>query len=196
MLSPRSSVLLSGVVSALFLGLSVSFVQAATLPITITNTGFVPATLKIVAGDTLEFRNSTTATQSARTAVASGFNTGDIGPSQSKSVVVSTAGTYSYTSAYNAALTGSVEVASAAGTTSTASSALTSQPVTTQAQPVSGVFEVVVVMVMTGSAFVIGGVFWQRKLAFTSVDDAHEVTLTQVPRLTLRSSPDDDQLMP
>lgn len=175
--------------------MSASFAHAATLPVTITNTGFVPATLKVVAGDTLEFRNSTTATQSARSTVAAGFNTGDIGPNQSKSVVVTNPGTYSYTSAYNSAITGSIEVASGSGamTTSTASSTLTTQPATTQAQPVSGVFEVVMAMTMTGIAFVAGGMIWQRRLAYAEVEqNAHQVTLTQVPRLTLRVTSDDD----
>lgn len=186
----------------LALAASVSPVLAASYSVTISDLGFVPSTLTVATGDTIEFRNSTTSTQSARTTVASGFNTGDIGPNQSKSVVVSNIGSYTYSSFYNSSLTGTVEVTAAGSTsttsatttsaTSTASGTKTGLPVETQPQPVSGVFEVVLAMMVGGTALVASGVVWQRRLSVTSDAQTGDV-LISLPRITLTREQDPPQ---
>lgn len=140
-------------------------VSADTYSVSITATQYIPATLNVSVGDTIRFINTTTATQSAKTVEATGFNTGNIGPSENKSVVVSTAGTFSYTSQYTPSLTGTIVVAASTGAlggeTST-SSASTSQPASTQEQPVSGVFEVMLAVIVAGVGFISLGMITQR----------------------------------
>lgn len=190
----------AGVVTCLLL--STGIVHAATYSVTISPTGFIPATLKVQTGDTLEFRNGTTAMQSARSTLTTGFNTGDIGANQAKSVVVSNPGTFTYSSAYNAAITGSVEVSAATSsattsatttTTSTTSATKTSQPVQTQAQPVSGVFEVVVGMTLTGVLMLGGGIFWQRRLAYDESHENERSFVTNLPTISWKSEQEPPQ---
>lgn len=154
-------------VTILLLGIFVfpTAVFADTYSVSITATQFVPSTLNVTVGDTIRFINTTSATQSAKTTDASGFNTGNIGPGENKSVVVSTAGTFSYSSQYSPSLTGTVVVAASSGAlggeTST-TSATTSQPAQTQSQPVSGVFEVMLAVIAAGVGFIALGMVTQR----------------------------------
>lgn len=146
---------------------------ADTYTVSITSTQFVPSTLSVEVNDSIRFLNSTTATQSAETTDPDGFDTGNIGPGESKVITVLNAGTFTYSSSFNPALTGTVTVAAGTGTltdtttttTSTASSTLTSQPAKTQAQPVSGVAEVL--MAVTAVSFSLIGLGWysHRKLS-------------------------------
>lgn len=148
-------------------------VLAATYTVTITDSLFVPSYLKVGLGDTITFVNSTDATQSAKTALASGFNTGNIGSGASKSVTVNTAGTYTYTSAFNSTLSGTVVVGSSSATmtdegtggAASGSATKTAQPAQTQPQPVSGVYETLLLMVVGGVAlFAFGVMSRQRRL--------------------------------
>ena len=176
-------------------GVMSSPVFAVNYPVSITTTGFLPSTVSAKVGDTLEFRNLTTSTQSARTSVAAGFNTGDIGTQQSKTVVLNNQGTFSFYSQYNTNLTGSVVVASSSATatssgttTSTATAAaLVSQPVKTQAQPVSGAFEVFLAVMATGVAFLGAGWVSQKRLALVPVDYPEVVHLPSI-RITVENT--------
>lgn len=171
-------------------------VFAANYPISITTTGFLPATLNAQVGDTLEFRNLTTSTQSARTSVAAGFNTGDIGTQQSKTVVLNNPGTFSYYSQYNTNLTGSVTVASDSATASATptpvatASTLTSQPVQTQSQPVSGAFEVFLAVMATGTAFLGLGWYSQKRLATDPTNSPEVINLPSI-RITVEQTDED-----
>jgi plastocyanin len=173
---------------AILMGMSTSLIHAASYSVTITDTAFVPASFSVMTGDSIEFRNSSTATQSAKSTLATGFNTGDIGPSQTKTVTVNTAGTFTYSSAYNAALTGTMQVTSASSSTTTTttstSSATKGQPTQTQEQPVSGVFEVVVGMVLTGTFLVGSGLVWQRRLAYNDTHENERSQVTSLPIIT------------
>lgn len=143
-------------------------VWAASATVSITDTAFVPATLKVNVGDTINFKNATTSTQSAKSSSTLGFDTGNIGANQTKSVVVNTAGTYTYSSAFNPALSGTVEVsaasASATSTPMATTSGVTAQPVQTQAQPVSGVMDALLGVVALGLGSMLFGFGWQRRL--------------------------------
>lgn len=156
--------------AAVVAGLFATPVWAATATVSITDMAFVPATLKVNVGDTINFKNATSSTQSAKTSSTLGFDTGNIGAGQTKSVVVSTAGTYSYSSAFNTALTGSVEVMSATATASssptpTASgSATKGQPTETQPQPVSGVMDALLGVLALGAGALLFGLGWQQRL--------------------------------
>ncbi len=142
--------------------LASSSVRAASYTVTITQTQFVPGTLTVAVGDSITFINNTTATQSAKTSVASGFNTGDIGPSMSKQVTIMNEGTFTYSSLYNAALTGVVTVTGSGATltttttetTTTAQTAVVSQ---TQEMPVSGTTENLIMLLAAGGVFVLAG---------------------------------------
>lgn len=148
---------------------------AASYTITITGTQFVPGTLTAAVGDTITFINNTTATQSAKTAVASGFNTGDIGPSMSKLVTLVNEGTFTYSSLYTPSLTGVVTVTAASSLTttetSTTSTAMTTTVSTTQPQPVSGAAENLIILLLVGSAFLTAGSYmqWRREPAQSMV---------------------------
>lgn len=146
--------------SFLALALAATKVRAATYAVTITSTQFIPATLQVSVGDQISFLNSDIATQSARTTDPDGFNTGDIGPGQTKSVTLSTAGTFTYSSAYNSALTGTVTVLAGTGSIST-TSGTTTTVTTTQPQPVSGTFEIVLALTAGGFAFL--GFGWHAR---------------------------------
>lgn len=140
---------------------------AATYAVSITSSGFSPSSLQVSVGDSLTFINSTTSTQSAKTTVASGFNTGDIGPGQSKIVTVSSAGTYTYTSLYSPSFTGTVTVlagdsSSLTSTESATTTTTTSVPDTTQQQPVSGAFENLLALVAIGFGFLGFGWYSRR----------------------------------
>ncbi len=184
----------AGGAAALFLFLGATIAQAATHSITITPTGFIPSTLRVNQGDTLEFRNSTTATQSARSSLATGFNTGDIGANQAKSVVVTNSGVFSYSSSHDASLIGSIEVVastpsantltSTTSTTTATTAALTSQPLQTQPQPVSGVFEVVVGMTLVGLFMIGGGIFWQSYSFAGAQAHKNQEQIVSLPTLT------------
>jgi plastocyanin len=159
------SLALSLVVFTGVAGLLPSVAQAASYTITITESQFIPSALTAAVGDTITFINNTTATQSAKTSVASGFNTGDIGPSKSKQVTLVNEGTFSYSSLYNAALTGSVTVGAGSSltstTTSTDSTSQTAVVSTTQPQPVSGTMENLVILLVVGGTFVAFGTMAQ-----------------------------------
>jgi len=148
----------------LLMGVSAGRVLAASYTVTISDTKFVPATLKVKPGDTITFINTTNATQSAKTTSSSGFNTGNIGPNASKSVTVSTAGVFSYTSAFNTTLAGTVTVEGAATTTSTASATTTTTATTKGAQPlpVSGTAEVLMVLIAGGLGLIAFGTFTEK----------------------------------
>lgn len=140
-------------------------VWAASYTVTITSTQYVPATLQVSTGDTITFINSTTATESARTSLITGFNTGDIGPGSSKQVTVSTAGTFTYSSIHNTALSGTVTVGqgttSLIDSTSTATtSGQTGTVQTTQAMPVTGTTENIIMLLAAGAFFT--GFGWWR----------------------------------
>lgn len=193
-MSRRGVFTLAGVLATGVFLATASLVHAATIPVTISTSGFVPASVKVNVGDTIEFRNSTTATQSARTSLTSGFNTGDIGPNQTKTVTLNSVGTYSYSSAYTTAFTGTVEVASSSTasttTTSTTSttSGTTSQPANTQAQPVSGVFEVVMAMSATGVASIGGGWIWQRRQTLAEREEREMDRIIALPTVSAADS--------
>lgn len=157
------TLVLAGLMVVFALVVSVRPALAATYAVTITTTQFIPATLQVSAGDQITFLNSTTATQSAVTSDPSGFNTGNIGAGQSKTVTVSTAGTYTYSSAFNSALTGTVTVLESSSSITSTSSGTTSTVSTTQEQPVSGVFEVVLAMVAGGFGFLGFGWYSARR---------------------------------
>lgn len=172
-------------------------VWAASYSITILDTGFMPNTLTVQVGDTLEFRNSSSSTQSARTSLSSGFITGDIGVQQAKTVVVNNPGVYNFYSQYNQSLTGIVTVASASATTSgttttTTTSTINSQPVQTQAQPVSGAFEVFLAVIATGTAFLGFGWFSQRRLAFNQLENSEVIQLPSI-RVTVEKTDESDR---
>ncbi len=154
-------------------------VQAATYSVTITATQFVPATLQTNVGDTVTFINSTTATQSAKSTTATGFNTGDIGPNKSKSITVMNEGTFTYTSQYDAALTGVLTVASGSGlggtSTATTTASITSSPTKTQPQPVSGTMENLVILIVSGIALLGAGAYARWR------DGRAVITLIDVP---------------
>lgn len=161
-------------------------VQAATYSVTITSSQFVPATLTITTGDTVSFLNATSTVQTAQSSVASGFNTGDIAAGQSKSVVVNTAGTYTYSSAYNSALSGTITVTASSSATASTSATVTPTPVASTTstrsaqlkggdQPVSGTVEVLIALLASGAALIAwGGWQWNS-------DRRLSITLTDVP---------------
>jgi plastocyanin len=160
--------------------------HAASYTITITGTQFVPGTLTAAVGDTITFINNTTATQSAKTAVASGFNTGDIGPSMSKLVTLVNEGTFTYSSLYTPSLTGVVTVTAATTSlttteTSTTSTAMTTTVSTTQPQPVSGAAENLMILLVVGSAFLTAGSYmqWRREPAHSVIVDMPLVSSNQ-----------------
>lgn len=153
----------------LLVGLMVALVTtnqvlAASYTVTIDDTQFVPSTLKVKVGDSITFINTTDATQSAKTSSTTGFNTGDIGPGGSKSVTVNTAGTFSYTSAYNSALEGTVTVEGTATASPTPSPTATTSATTKggQEMPVSGTAEVLLAMIVGGGAMVATGLLFRN----------------------------------
>lgn len=162
--------LLTGVLVLFALVLAARPALAATYSVTITATQFIPATLQVSAGDQITFLNSTTATQSAVTTDVNGFNTGNIGPGQSKTVTVSTAGTFAYSSAFNSSLTGTVTVLESSTEITSTTSGTTTTVTTTQEQPVSGVFEVILAMVAGGFGFIGFGWYAARRSGFIAHD--------------------------
>lgn len=148
------------VLSALLGAGWVAPVQAATYSITITSTQFIPSTLSAEVGDTITFINTSTATQSAKSTVASGFNSGDIGPGMSKSVTLVNEGTFTFTSQYNSALTGVVTVGAGSSLTSDTTSTAAARTVSTtstQEQPVSGTAETFGLLLAGGMVFLGAG---------------------------------------
>lgn len=77
--------------------------------VAIANMAFSPATLTVKAGTAITFTNSDGATHTA-TSDATGFNTGDIGYGASKSITITTAGTYTYHCNYHPSMTGTITV--------------------------------------------------------------------------------------
>lgn len=154
-----------GIGSALLLTLGVvhqtvvSQVFAATYSVTITDDQFVPSTLKVKVSDSVTFINSTDATQSARTSSSTGFNTGNIGPGASKTVTLTQAGTFSYSSTQDSTLTGTVTVESSAGTGGLATGSATTTTTTTKGGqlPESGTTEVLLGMLALGGGLVLFG---------------------------------------
>ncbi len=175
----------------LMMGVSAGRVFAASYTVTISETKFVPATLKIKPGDTITFINTTDSTQSAKTTSSAGFNTGNIGPNASKSVTVSTAGTYSYTSAFNSALQGSVTVEGETTTTSTASATPT---VTTtkgeQPLPVSGTAEVLMALIAGGLGLIAFGTFTEK---YGTISLSRSKTLVDIPPVSAHNDSGDEE---
>jgi plastocyanin len=181
----RLLVVLSTVMSAVVISTVVApLALAASYTVTITSTQYVPSTLQVNTGDTITFINSSTATESAHTATITGFNTGNIGPGSSKQVTLSTAGTYTYTSLYNPALAGTVTVAD--GTTSlldtTTPAATVSGKTTTvaktQAVPVTGTTENIIMLLATGAFFIsLGWWRWQKAGQLASATELVDVPL-------------------
>lgn len=160
-------------------------VLAATYTVSITETQFIPSTLKIAPGDSISFINTTDSTQSARSTLTSGFNTGNIGPGQSKLTTVVNTGTFAYSSQYNTALSGTVEVASpSASPTPVASSSTKGQVTSTQQQPVSGVEDVLYAVVAAGLVSIGMGLYWQRRAN-------HESAVVDLPPVSVQSSQDE-----
>lgn len=174
----RLIVIFGLVIAALLLG--VTRVQAATYSVTITSTQFVPSTLSVTAGDSITFINSTTATQSAQTTLASGFNTGAIAPGLSKTVTVSNAGTYSYTSAYTTTLSGTVTVASSSSTATSSATGVGGAVPRTQAQPVSGTGEVLMALLGGGSSLLAFSAYGFRRNRQTAAAPNAEVVSVPV----------------
>jgi len=145
----------------LLLGASVSRVLAASYTVTIDDTKFVPSTLKVKSGDSITFINTTDSTQSAKTTSSAGFNTGNIGPGSSKSVTVSTVGTYPYTSTFNTTLQGTVTVegSTTATTTPTPVSTVSATTKGGEPMPVSGTTEVLMTLIAGGLGLIAFGVF-------------------------------------
>lgn len=143
--------------------------HAASYTVTITQTQFIPGTLAASVGDTITFINNTAATQSAKTTVASGFNSGDIGPGNSKQVTLVNEGTFTYSSLYTPTLTGIVTVSGSSGiggtTTSTTSGTVSTTITQTQPQPVSGAAENLMALVAAGTAFLAFGSYarWRKE---------------------------------
>lgn len=148
-------------------GVFPSIAQAASYTITITPTQFVPSTLTAGVGDTITFINNTTATQSAKTSVASGFNSGDIGPSKSKQITLVNEGTFTYSSLYTPTITGVVTVTGSSTSlttdTTATSTAQTAVVTKTQSLPVSGTMENLVILLVMGAAFIALGAFGQLR---------------------------------
>jgi plastocyanin len=150
-------------VLVLLLGLSAKSVLAASYTITIDETKFVPATLKVKVGDSITFINTTEATQSAKTTSSTGFNTGNIGPGGSKTVTLNTAGTFSYTSAFDTALQGTVTVEDALGTTASPTPTASAGATTKGGEiPVSGTTEVLMALMGGGIGLVAFGLLSDR----------------------------------
>jgi len=164
---------------------SAGAVFAATYSITITDDQFVPSTLKITEGDSITFINSTDATQSAKTSSSTGFNTGNIGAGASKTVTLSQAGTFSYSSTQDSTLTGTVTV-EASGVGGASSSATTT---TTKGgdMPVSGTTEVLMGMIALGAGFIALGSLSNR-FAFARTEDS----VVELQPLSSSRSPDQE----
>lgn len=163
----------------------ISPVLAATYTVSITGTQFIPSTLKIAPGDSISFINTTDSTQSARTTLTSGFNTGNIGPGQSKLITVVNTGTFAYSSQYNSSLSGTVEVASpSASPTPVATSSTKGQVATTQQQPVSGVEDVLYAVVTAGLVSIGIGLYWQHRAN-------HESAVVDLPPVSVQSTQDE-----
>lgn len=178
-------------VVVLLLGASVSRALAASYTVTIDDTKFVPSTLKIKPGDSITFINTTDATQSAKTTSSTGFNTGNIGPGASKSVSVSTPGTYTYTSAYNSTLQGTVTVEGTATASPTPTTTSTMSATTTkggEAMPVSGTTEVLMALLLGGSAFLAFGLLSSR---VGMISLSRENPVLDVPPVSAHSESDD-----
>ena len=124
----------------------------------------MPSTLKVKPGDSITFINTTDSTQSAKTTSSAGFNTGNIGPGASKSVTVSTVGTYTYTSAFNSTLQGTVTVEGTATTSPTPTPVSTVSATTKGGDPlpVSGTAEVLMALVAGGLGLIGYGVISNR----------------------------------
>jgi len=151
---------------------SASAVFAATYSVTITDDQFVPSTLKVTEGDSVTFINSTDATQSAKTSSSTGFNTGNIGVGASKTVTLSRAGTFSYSSTQDSTLTGTITVEAGDGVGGATDSATTTTTSTKGGDmPVSGTTEVLMGMVALGAGFIALGSFSNR-FAFAKNQDS------------------------
>lgn len=79
--------------------------------VTIASFAFTPASVTVSVGDSVTWTNNDGATH---TATGSGFDTGQIAPGASKSVTMTTAGTFTYHCAIHPSMTGTVVVAAAA----------------------------------------------------------------------------------
>lgn len=146
-------------------GMAAGQVWAATYSVTIDETKFVPSTLKVKTGDSITFINTTDATQSAKTTSTLGFNTGNIGPGSSKTITVDTAGSYTYSSAYNSTLTGTITVEGTSTSTTTTTESTAAATTTTkggQEMPVSGTTEVLMALIGGGIGFIIFGIASNR----------------------------------
>ena len=86
----------------------------ATATVSMMNMAFSPATLSVASGTTVTWMNGDT-TMHTVTADDGSFNSGNIGMGASFSRVFTTAGTFTYHSALNPAMTGKIVVTATSG---------------------------------------------------------------------------------
>lgn len=87
---------------------------AADQDVAISGFSYSPRTVTVNVGDTVTWTNSDA---QAHTATGSGWNTGDLGNGDSGSITFQTAGTFDYLCGIHPAMTGTVIVRAAGGTT-------------------------------------------------------------------------------
>ena len=99
---------------ALAMILAVGSVQAADQDVAISGFSFSPGTVTVNVGDSVTWTNSDA---QAHTATGNGWNTGDLGNGESGTITFQTAGTFDYICGIHPAMTGTVVVRGASGTT-------------------------------------------------------------------------------
>jgi plastocyanin len=82
--------------------------------VSITSSGFSPASLTIVSGSTVSWTNSDNTAHTVTTADGS-INSGDIAPESTYTKTFTTAGTYNYFDAHNMNMTGVLIVTASSG---------------------------------------------------------------------------------
>jgi plastocyanin len=97
----------------LVLGVGAGTVQAADQDVAISGFSFSPRTVTVNVGDSVTWTNSDAQTHTATS--GSGWDTGDIGNGESKSVTMSRAGTFDYICAIHPTMTGTVIVRGTSG---------------------------------------------------------------------------------
>lgn len=103
---------LAGVVLAT--ALAAGSALAADRDVAISGFSYSPRTVTVSVGDTVTWTNSDA---QAHTATGSGWNTGDLGNGESGSITFQSAGTFDYMCGIHPAMTGTVIVRAAGGTT-------------------------------------------------------------------------------
>lgn len=99
---------------ALAIGLARGSALAADRDVAISGFSYSPGTVTVDVGDTVTWTNSDA---QAHTATGDGWNTGDLGNSESGSITFQTAGTFDYMCGIHPAMRGTVVVRAAGGTT-------------------------------------------------------------------------------